>query len=55
MKRNWSPEELIESWTLLPLEAALLDNKTGPTRLGFALLFKFFQQEYNMVMGRFPV
>jgi TnpA family transposase len=49
MKRNWSPDELIASWTLLPLEAALLDNKTGPTRLGFAVLFKFFQLE-----ARFP-
>ncbi len=49
MKRNWSTDELIDCWTLLPLETALLDNKSGPTRLGFALLFKFFQLE-----ARFP-
>jgi hypothetical protein len=49
MKRNWTTEELVDSWTLLPNELALLDNKTGPTRLGFALLLKFFQLE-----GRFP-
>lgn len=49
MKRNWSIDELIDCWTLLPLETALLDNKSGPTRLGFALLFKFFQLE-----ARFP-
>lgn len=49
MKRNWSPEELVESWTLLPLETALLANKTGPARPGFALLFKFFHLE-----ARFP-
>ncbi len=38
MKRNWSPEELVEHWTLLPNELDLLANKTGPTRLGFAIL-----------------
>jgi len=52
MKRNWSPDELIASWTLLPLEAALLDNKTGPTRLGFAVLFKFFQLEARFPAGK---
>ena len=45
MKRNWNTEELVVDWTLLPNELALLDNKTGPTRLGFALLLKFFQLE----------
>ena len=30
-------------WTLLPSEAALLADKTGPTRLVFAILLKFFQ------------
>jgi hypothetical protein len=31
-------------WALLPpSDAALLANKTGPTRLGFAVLLKFFQ------------
>ncbi|HEY9741784.1 MAG TPA: Tn3 family transposase [Coleofasciculaceae cyanobacterium] len=43
MKRNWQPEELIEHWTLLPNELALLTNKTDHNRLGFALLLKFFQ------------
>jgi len=41
MKRNWQPEELVEYWTLLPDELALLANKTNPNRLGFALLLKF--------------
>jgi hypothetical protein len=49
MKRNWPIEDLVEYWTLLPNELTLLDNKTGPTRLGFALLLKFFQLE-----ARFP-
>ncbi|MDQ2808198.1 MAG: Tn3 family transposase [Chloroflexota bacterium] len=49
MKRNWTPEELIEQWTLLPLELDLLGNKAGPTRLGFALLLKVFG-----IDARFP-
>jgi len=38
MRREWSPEELIESWTLLRQDWMLVGNKSGPTRLGFALL-----------------
>lgn len=49
MKRQWTPEELIAQWTLLPRDLALLANKHGPTRLGFAILLLSFQQE-----GRFP-
>lgn len=49
MKRHWDTEELIEHWTLMPPEHALLANKTGTTRLGFAVLLKFFQYE-----ARFP-
>ena len=48
MKRQWTTDELVEHWTLLPDELALLANKTGATRLGFAVLLKWFQQE-----GRF--
>ena len=43
------PEELIEQWTLLPRDLALLANKAGPTRLGFSVLLLYFQRE-----GRFP-
>ncbi len=49
MKRTWDIEELIEHFTLVPPELELLGNKTGATRLGFALLLKCFQLE-----GRFP-
>ena len=49
MKREWAEEELAEHWTLLPSERERLANKTGATRLGFAVLLKFFQLE-----GRFP-
>lgn len=48
MKRHWELHELIEEWTLLPRELELLGNKSGPTRLGYAVLLKFFQRE-----GRF--
>jgi len=49
MKRHWTLDELVDHWTLLPTELALLANKTGATRLGFAVLLKYFQWE-----GRFP-
>src|ERR1700674_5362475 len=49
MKREWTDLEFAD-WTLLPSEAALLANKTGPTRLGFAILLKFFQYA-----ARFPL
>ncbi len=49
MKRQWENEELVEHWTLDVEDCTLLDNKTGATRLGFAVLLKFFRRE-----GRFP-
>ncbi len=49
MRREWEPEDLIASWTLLPEDADMLVNKSGATRLGFALLLKFFEIE-----ARFP-
>ena len=42
-------EEVEESWTLGPDELAMLAGKRGPTRLGFAVLVRFFARE-----GRFP-
>lgn len=49
MRREWEPEELIACWTLVNGDAALVGNKSGPTRLGFALLLKLVEIE-----GRFP-
>lgn len=49
MKRQWSAEELVEQFTLLPNELALLESKVGANRLGFAVWLKFFQLE-----ARFP-
>ncbi|MEN8906986.1 MAG: Tn3 family transposase [Clostridiales bacterium] len=49
MKKYWTLEELIDNFTFLPNEFSQLGNKTRETRLGFAVLFKFFQYE-----ARFP-
>jgi len=49
MKRQWLSDELVEHFTLTPSELDLLGNRTGATRLGFAVLLKCFQHE-----GRFP-
>ena len=42
-------DELVERWTVLADDQDLIAGKRGPTRLGFALLLKFFTQ-----YGRFP-
>ena len=49
VKANWDTEELIENWTLLPNELALVKNKVGGNQIGFALLLKHFQ-----LFARFP-
>lgn len=49
MKKIWQPEELVEYWTLLPEELALLNQKNDENRLGFAILLKFFE-----IYARFP-
>jgi TnpA family transposase len=49
VKPDWHPEELERHFTLSTNERTLLGNKTGATRLGFAVLLKTFQLE-----GRFP-
>jgi TnpA family transposase len=49
MKRQWSPEELVEQFTLLPDEMHLLEAKVGVNQLGFAVWLKFFGQT-----ARFP-
>jgi hypothetical protein len=42
-------DELAEHWTLVEDERELVAGKQGPTRLGFALLLKFYTRA-----GRFP-
>ncbi len=41
--------EIVERWTLLEDEQELVAGKRGATRLGFALLLKFYS-----FRGRFP-
>jgi len=50
VREEWAAEELVGSWTLVDDDWSLVANKTGATRLGFALLLKFFELE-----ARFPV
>ena len=49
MRQHWEIDDLIESWTLDPADLGIVRNKTGATRLGFAVLLKFFELE-----ARFP-
>lgn len=49
MRREWEPEDVVAHWTLVDDDGRLVANKTGPSRLGFALLLKFFELE-----PRFP-
>ncbi|MFY1621568.1 Tn3 family transposase [Micromonospora sp. WMMD735] len=49
MARSLDLDELVEHWTLLDDERVLIAGKRGPTRLGFALLLKFY-----IWVGRFP-
>ncbi|MFF5211026.1 DUF4158 domain-containing protein [Streptosporangium sp. NPDC000396] len=49
MRTEWKPDELIDAWTLVEGDWDLVGNKSSATRLGFALLLKFYEIE-----GRFP-
>jgi TnpA family transposase len=49
LKQQWTKEELIEYFSLLQPERQLIEAKNFETRLGFAVLFKYFQHE-----ARFP-
>jgi len=51
MRREWSPGELIGSWTPVGRDWALVGNQSGATRLGFALLPKFFEFEVRFPRG----
>ena len=42
-------DELVEHWTVLAAERDLISGKRGATRLGFALVLKFYTR-----YGRFP-
>jgi hypothetical protein len=46
---EWELEDRIECWTLDDSDFGLIANRSGATRLGFALSLKYFEQE-----ARFP-
>ncbi len=52
MKRSWTSEELLEHFTLLPAELMAVSNKSGATRLGFAVLLKCLQYEGRFLRSR---
>ena len=49
MRAEWEPDELIEAWTLVKSDWDLIAKKAGVTRLGFAVMLKFYE-----IGGRFP-
>jgi TnpA family transposase len=49
MHQHVTPQELLEAFTIAPNERELLGTKSGVSRLGCAVLLKYFQCE-----GRFP-
>ena len=49
MKHDWSTDEIIEHFTLLPAEIRFLGSNAPHNQLGKAVLLKFFEHE-----GRFP-
>jgi hypothetical protein len=49
MATHQDGDDIDERWALSASDRTLLGNKTGATRLGFAVLLKMFQ-----VNGRFP-
>jgi len=46
------PDELAGHWTLLKDEQELVAGKRGPTRLGFAVLLKFYARARRFPRGR---
>jgi hypothetical protein len=53
--REWTPEELIESWTLLDDDRRLIGNKASVTRLGFSVLpsTSSWRRVSRAMLGRF--
>jgi len=46
VKQDWSLSELAQHFTVTLEELELVGNKTGATRLGFAVLLKYFQSPH---------
>jgi TnpA family transposase len=52
MARPVDQDELIDRWTLLPEDHALLEGKAPENRLGFALLLKFYTHAARFPRGQ---
>jgi hypothetical protein len=50
--RELDPDELIDRWTLLGDELNLVAGKRGATKLGFALLLRFYTERGQFPRGR---
>lgn len=56
MKRHWTIPEVIEHWSLAPAERALVEaTRADHTRLGLAVLLKYFQLDWRFPRGRADV
>jgi hypothetical protein len=51
LKQHWQQHELIEQFTLLAKETKLVQSKPHQTRLGFAILLKYFQYHHQFPKG----
>ena len=51
MRQNWAKYELVVSWSLSDGDRRVIGNKTGATRLGFAVMLKFFELEARLPEG----
>lgn len=52
MVREVEQDELIDAWTLVGDEPRLIGGKRGPTRLGFAILLRFYTERGPFPRGR---
>jgi hypothetical protein len=43
VRAEWEPDELIDAWTLTGGDWDLIAHKAGVTRLGFAVMLKFYE------------
>lgn len=52
MKRIWTEKELVDNFSILPLELELMKSKRGKDKLGFAVMLKYFAHELQFPKNR---
>ena len=52
MQQLWSAEELVEHWSLMPEELALLPGKADGGKLGFAVQLAFYKRTRTLLTTR---